>query len=234
MPVLEELEPKTATLRDALRRFGMPRGEQNLRHVRGVKLTQRGEMRSSPDAAWMPFSAEEVLEAGRSEFRWRARFGAGRVRWIEVTDGYEQRRGSLVVRLAGLVPVARSTGPDVDRGELQRYLAEIVWCPPALLQHPSLEWWARDARTLRLRDREGPPEATVDLELAEDGLPLAVRGVRPRLVGKHTIDTPWAGSYHEPREWEGLRVPGRVEVRWLLAEGPFTYFKGEVTSLVLW
>ena len=38
------------------------------------------------------------------------------------------------------------------------------------------------------------------------------------------------GSCLEHREREGMNVAHRIEVIWQLADGPFTYYRSEVTS----
>jgi hypothetical protein len=210
-----------------LRAFHFPGGEEAARLVRAVKTTQRGEMRTTPEARWMPFTAEEEIDATRSRFRWDARFQGGA---LGVTDAYEDGHGRLVIKLGGVIPVKRMTGPDFDRGELERYLASVMSCPPMLLGNRSLEWTAAGPSTLRVRDRDDRTGATVDLEIGDDGRPLVCRANRPRLVGKQSVPTPWSGTCTESREWEGLRVASRIEAAWQLPEGEFTYFRAEVTS----
>lgn len=84
--------------------------------------------------------------------------------------------------------------------------------------------------TLRVRDREDPTGATVDIDLDDDGRPLGCRADRPRMVGKKTVLTPWSATCSEFHEWEGLRVPARLGASWQLPEGPFVYFRAEITS----
>jgi hypothetical protein len=226
---------ETMPLLQRLRVFSLPGGAEALRGVRGVALTLRGEIRSGPAARWMPFTAAQTIEATRSGFRWNARLRTGpfHVVALTVTDAYESGRGWMVVRAGGVLPVARGSGPDFDRGERQRYLAEIVACPPALFLNPSLEWTAIGASTLRVREGAGDDALVVDIEIASDGRPLSCRAERPRSIGKRAVVTPWSGTYGEPKEWEGLRVPGRLEAAWHGEDGPFTYVREEVISLVV-
>ena len=223
----------TESLLARLRRYCCPGGEQAARSISSVRIAERGEMRMSPEARWIPFTAEEMIEARRSGFRWQARLSSSRLTPVTVTDAYENGHGYLAVKAAGLIPLKKITGADADRGELQRYLASTVFCPPALLNHPSLEWHAMGALVLRVRDRNDSTGATVDLEITPEGRPVACRAERPRLVGKQSILTPWSGSYLEFREWEGLRVASRLEVSWQLLQGAFTYFRSELTSLTV-
>jgi len=218
----------------SLKAFCFPMGEDAARQVRRVKITQRGEICLAPGAHWTPFTAEQWIDATQSNFCWKARFGG---RWFGlflVIDAFEQGRGRLVLNLGGLISLKRFTGPDVDKGEIQRYLGEIVMCPSILLNHASLEFSASGSRTLRVRDRKDPSGATVDFEVSAEGRPVECRAERPRLVGKRAVPTSWSGTCTEFREWEGLRVARRVEVSWHLAEATYTYFRSEVTSFRAW
>jgi hypothetical protein len=229
-----ELDVETQALLALFKSFCFPGGEDAARLVVGVKVTQRGELCMEPGARWMPFRAEQRIDARQSSFCWEARFGGKWFSSFGVTDGYEQGRGRLVLKLGGVLPVKKFVGPDVDKGELQRYLSELLMCPSILLNHPSLEFTSTGNRTLRVRDRKGPTGTAVDIEVGEDGRPVACRADRPRLVGKHSVLTPWAGTCQEFQEWQGLRVARRVEVCWHLPEGAFTYFRGEVKSYTAW
>jgi hypothetical protein len=212
-----------------MRVFFFPGGENRGRALRAIRATERGEMRMSPRAKWISFTAEETIHATCSSFRWDARLGGGRLGFVTVTDAYEEGHGRLNVKLGGLIPTARLRGPELDRGELQRYLASIALCPPLLLNNQSLEYAAAGS-ALRVWDREDPAKTTVDIEIGEDGRPVSCRADRPRLVGKIAVPTPWSGVASEFREWEGIRVARRTEAAWLLPEGAFPYFRAEVMS----
>jgi hypothetical protein len=228
-----QLDDETQSLLASLKAFSFPGGEDAARRVRGVKTTQRGEMCSAPGAPWTPFTADERIDATQSSFCWEARYGS-RLRSLMVTDAYEEGRGRLVVKLGGLIPVKRFSGPDFDRGEIQRYFSSILMCPSILLNHPTLEFSTAGKRTLRVRDRKDPTAATVDFEISEIGRPVACRAERPRLVGKRTVPTLWSGTCTEFLEWEGMRVARLIEVSWYLPEGTFTYSRGEITSYRVW
>jgi hypothetical protein len=150
-----------------------------------------------------------------------------------VVDMYEGGHGRAGAGPGDGPPAAKVGGPDLDRGELQRYLAEIVCCPPALINHPSLEWAAIGPHTLQVRDRADATGATVDLDLDEDGCPTACHADRPRRVGGRAVVTSWSGTFADPRVWDGLRIPTRLEGAWRLSRGAFTYVREEVVSLRL-
>jgi hypothetical protein len=39
----------------------------------------------------------------------------------------------------GPIPLRKLAGPEVDQGELQRYLSYVIYCPAMILNNPSLE-----------------------------------------------------------------------------------------------
>ena len=226
----DEIQDGTLALLARLRTFCFPGGEDLARTVSAIRITERGEMRASQEARWISFTAEQVIEARRSSSRWEARYQGGRMGLIAVTDAYEEGHGRLVVKLGGVIPVQSMRGPEVDKGELQRYFASILICPPILLNLATLDWTAAGPLALRVRDRADPTGATLDLDLSADGRPLGCRGDRPRAIGKKTVLTPWSGGCAEFKEWEGLRVAAQLEASWHLPEGPFSYYRSEVVS----
>lgn len=232
--MIREIQDGNArALLERLRSFLLPGGEDSARRVRCVRLKEQGEIRSGPDARWIPFTAEERIDAWRSGFVWEAHLRTVRILPMVVVDAYEERQGRLVVKLGGAVPVVNVRGPEADKGELQRYLAGAASCPPMVVAHPTLAWTAAEARTLRLRDSEDPTGATVEIEIGEDGLPVLTRAERPRMVGKSAVVTPWSATGLDFHEQDGLRLATRREAAWHLPEGAFTYFRSEVLSYSL-
>ncbi len=187
----------------------------------------------APEARWIPFTAEEFIESTCSGFRWEAQVDPGKIGSPTVVDSYEQEHGRMLVKVGGLLPLRKVTGPDADRGELQRYLASVVFCPPMLVNHASLECTLAGPLTLRLRDKADLTGTSIDLDLSEQGQPLACRADRPRLVGKQAVLTPWTGHFAEFQVWEGLRIASRLEVAWHLPEGPFAYFRCRIISFAV-
>jgi hypothetical protein len=219
---------QTAVLLERIRNFAMPEGPVE---CAATWLKQRGEMRMGADKPWLPFEAEQRFEGTGIDFRWRA--------WIRmapfvpafVIDSFEHGRGALAARVFGFLPVASSHGPDTDRGEALRGLAELPWHPYAFRQGPLFMWESTAANQLRATFDDGRTRATVEFQVDADGRGLAVTAPhRPLIVGKSVVDTPWSGTVREYRTFDRLRVPTFAEVTWHLPEGPFTYWRGRVTD----
>jgi hypothetical protein len=211
---------------DAVRAFCFPGGENAARRVKAVRITERGEMQTAPQARAIGFTARLEIDARESRFRWEARFRGG-LGFFNVIDAYGNGHGYMAIR-AGILPLKKMSGPDFDLGELQRYLAAFPLCPPMLLNHPSLIWTPVGPGIVRLQQGD----AAVDLEIDDRGCPAEIRGHRPRTAGSRAVLTPWRARAADFRDWDGIRVAGRTEAWWEFPEGPFRYFQSEITSVM--
>jgi hypothetical protein len=219
-------------LLERLKAYCFPAGEDAARGVRGIKTTQRGEFRMSSGARWTAFTAEEFVDATSTAFCWEARIGTSLLTSVHVTDAYENGRGQLVLK-KGPIQLKKLHGSDVDKGELQRYLGYISYCPAMLLNNRSLQLTAAGPSTLRVRDRQDQTNAWVDCDIDKDGRPSLAHCIRPMAVGRRVIPTPWSASGSEPHEWEGMRIMRRLEASWNPPEGSFAYIRIELTSVTV-
>jgi hypothetical protein len=217
-------EPIAAHLREVL-----PEGAETPGRVR---LTQTGEMVQKPGGRRLEFTAVQEYAVGKVDFEWRAGFGPNPFVRVRVVDRYRDGEGLLVARVWGLIPATRSTGPDTDRGEAMRYLAELPWVPYAMRSNRQLCWRELDDGSVEVSTLVGGRDASVHLSFDDAGLIRGASGIRPRLAGRTAIDTPFTGRFGDYVELGGIRVPGSGELSWELPEGPFTYWRGDVTSLV--
>lgn len=220
-----------APLVERILRFATPRGD--VEH-RGTSLRQTGEMRFAPDRPWLPFVAEQTFAARRIDFRWTARVRMVPLVHARVIDSFDGGVGSLEARVFGIVPVAFARGPQTDKGEALRGLAELPWRPFAFAGGMGLAFEAVSEDRLRASFDDGRTQATLDFQVSADGAILEARAAsRPRVAGKEVVHNAWSGTFGDYRELDGVRVPTTAEVTWHLPEGPFTYFRGRVTEFKL-
>jgi hypothetical protein len=183
-------------------------------------------MRTAPDKRWMPFTARQTFAATETAFCWRARFRMAPLVTGIVEDAVEGGRGRLDVRLWGLLPVARARGEKVDRGEAQRYLAELVWSPMAIVHNPQLRFTQIADRAVRVWVHD--EHSYVDLHFNEAGNVAEARSdTRPR----HGTPQPWGGRYRDYADFGGICAPARAEAWWDPPDGRFLYWRGTVTRL---
>jgi len=218
----------TQPLLGLLRSFCFARGEQPALGS-AIRTTESGYLQMSPEARCIPFTAKQVFDTTQSRFHRQARLDPGKLTSLTISNAYEKARGTVAIKLASLIPARRFAGPEVDRAELQHYLASLVFFPPMLLNHVALEFKVVAPLVLRFWDRHDRA-ATVDVELSDSGSPLACRAERPRVAGKRFILTRWSATASEFHILEGLRVPFHLQAAWHLAHTTFTYYQSRITS----
>jgi hypothetical protein len=211
---------------ERLHSFVFPGGEAAARRIRGLRDIQKGELRAAPGAPWTSFTAEETILATSSNFHWSARAGM-----FTVADAYDETGGHLVIKAGGLFPVKKLTGPEMDKGQLQRCLGLIACCPSILLNHATLSSEPVSPGTVRFRDTTDSTDAYIDFDIDADGCPVRCHAIRPRVEAKEMIPTPWSVVASEFREWEGMRLACKYEVAWQFPDGPFPYLRAELTTL---
>lgn len=196
-----------------------------------VRIRQRGEMWLKPGAAPRRFTAVQEIAVREVGFAWRATFPFAPLVALRVLDRFRAGEGSLRGRIFG-IPVIRQSGRETSIGEALRYLAELPWAPFAMTENPQLEWRQLDDETVEVATRVQGARPAVELLFDRSGDVTGARcEARPFPRGRGYVPMPWAGSFTDHAVLGGVRVPTRGEVRWELPDGPWTYWRGEITQL---
>jgi len=195
-------------------------------------LAQRAAIRGKPGEPWRELTAAQALSADPPGFVWSAAVPLLPGLNVYATDALIAGEGSLTVSLAGLVTIARATGPEMTSGELHRFLAETVWLPQVWRTAHLIRWEAAGPRRARATLSTAGTTVSGVFEFDAQGRPLAYETeARAREVDGRYEPTPFRGTFAGHRRLGGVEIPTEVRVFWLLPEGPFEYFRGTVESL---
>jgi hypothetical protein len=207
--------------------------------VRTARIVQMGEFRGKETAdtrtGWQPFEARQLFGTGPPGFVWDARISVTPLGAVWVRDSYVAGSASLRAALFGLIPVASAAdGPELRAGALQRYLAESVWFPTALLPSDRLSWSAIDASHARATLRDGETAVSLDFEFGPGGEIVGTSTPsRPRSSGKGRYEyLPWGGRYQRYAERGGMRVPLESDVYWVVNGKEQPYYRGRNLEIV--
>jgi hypothetical protein len=195
-----------------------------------VRLKQVGEFRQRPDAAWMPFTAEQYYTTDPPGFVWAATMRAAPLLTLAGRDRYVDGRGALDFRLLSLVPVAHASGPELDQGVLLRYLNETMWFPAAALS-PAIVWEGIDATSARATISHGGVSATATFVFDQAGDLVDMTAERYALEGDRFVLQPWSTPISDYGRFDGIRVPVAAEGVWRRPTGDFAYIRLRVTAL---
>lgn len=223
---------RLATLPQPVRSFALRSGSNPDALARGVRFLQAAEMQLRPGQAWQRIDARQSIATGAPAFVWQARQPWGPVSKFQVLDAYAEGRGQLVVRLLGLLRIVRAIGPDIDRGEAMRYLAELPWAPDAILGNPEISWRQIDDTRAEATLQGAGWQASVAFRFDADGdIVEAFAPDRPATGadGRATL-LPWRGTFSDYRRIGPRRIPARAEVGYVYPEGYRAYFRGSITE----
>ena len=218
-------------LPEPVRRYFEAVLEEGRPYVRSVRLEQRGEFRlGDSERSWRPLEATQHATVDPPGFVWSATVSLLPFVPVRVLDAYDHGAGVLRARLLSTVTVA-DVGPDpeMDEGELVRYLAEAVWFPTALLPAEGVEWEAVDERSARATLVDDGNAASVVFHFDEDDLVERVTAERYRQEAED--HAPWTGYFRDYERRNGMSVPTEAEVEWNLPDGDRPYWRARVERI---
>ncbi len=203
--------------------------------INRARLIQQGGFRARPEQQqWSKMTARQAFSTRPRAFVWSAEIAMLPGVSIKVLDSFMEGRGAMTGKVLSLITLIESHDRvELDQGALQRYLAEAVWFPTALLPSQGVEWQALDTRTARATISESGVSAALDFEFNELGEVISVYApARYREVDGDFHATPWRGYFSDYREVNGYRVPLQGRVEWQLEQGAYPYWRANVTELI--
>ncbi len=192
-----------------------------------VRLRQQGELRLG-GRGWVPFTAEEYYSTQPPAFLWKADVSIAPGVHVVGKDSYLGGRGTLEMRLLGLFPVAQDEGADMDKGDLLRFLNEIMWFPGGALL-PEISWEAIDDDSARAVLSHGGVSGTAVFFFDAEGRPTNMAA--DRFDRDYGAVVPWSTPFHAYGEFDGVRVPTEGEAVYTREEGNFEYIRVTVIDV---
>lgn len=203
-------------------------------YVTRARMRHRGTFNMGEGTErWTSFTSDQLVVTNRPGFDWDGRIAMLPGVTVRVHDAYVAGEGRLYASVMGLVTVADLRGtPEMNEGELLRFFAEATWYPTALLPSQNVQWTAIDGRSARATLVDDAASVTMTFTFTDEGLIDAVRAdARGRTVGDQVVPTPWQGRFWNYRRVDGMLIPFDGEVEWLLAEGPWPYWRGHIETV---
>ena len=232
----EQLPPEVITpdqvqgVPEAAERYLRNAGVVGKEPIRTVRLKQRGFMRMQPRQKWLPMVAEQYFTTTPPAFLWHTTIRPFPLVSISATDGFSNGHGQMRIRLWSAITTGNARGPEMDQGELQRYLLEMAWFPTAWLTS-AIEWQAIDANSVKATIHHQGVTASGVLHVNEQGHLTRLTADRYREEHSHYRLDPWSAQSGEYEEVEGMRIPTSSEVTWHLPSGDFTWFRFKISEI---
>jgi hypothetical protein len=199
--------------------------------VSTVKLSQIGEFTLNERSdKWNKFTATQLFVSQHLGFDWDARIQMALGLNALVHDTYLLGKGNLHASLLGLFTLAdMHDTPELNQGELLRFLAEAVWYPTALLPSQGVRWEEINDTSARGTLTDGGTTVSLVFHFNSEGAIATIRA-EARYRDKLTA-MPWVGRFGEYSIQNGMLIPLYGEVGWEHPEGLRLYFKGRITEI---
>jgi len=179
-----------------------------------VEIAQAGQLALS--GRWRDFTAVQRLSAAPPRFVWDARVRLAPLLFVHVRDRYADGIASMRASVAGIIPVVNESGTaELNVGALQRYLAEAIWMPAALLPRSGVTWAAVDDRRAIATVKDSGIEAWLEFTFNANGeVSRVFTPSRPRAIDGRYKPTPWEVRLGNYADRGGTWMPLDSEVSW--------------------
>lgn len=199
-----------------------------------ARITQRGGFRTKPDqTTWYDFRARQVFAVPHRGFVWDATIHTGRLIKINVVDSLIAADARMKGKVLSTVTVLDAQGRrELDEAALQRYLAEAVWFPTALLPGQGVQWSPVNDSRATATIRESGLTASLEFEFNDHGeiIEVYTDGRYREMSGDYQL-CPWRGRFSSYIEIDGYRIPSEGQAAWILGGDVFTYWRAKISSV---
>jgi Family of unknown function (DUF6920) len=201
--------------------------------IKSAHLLQTGEFRNIKTNRWSSFEAWEYFSDQPRGFIWEARIQVAPLITVRVRDSYLNGKASMQAKMLSLIRIVNlQDKPELNAGALQRYLAEAVWFPTALLPSETVSWYSIDDQSATVKLKDCSTEVSLIFRFNDAGEVIEVfTPGRYREVNGNYELTPWCGYFSNYQERSGIRIPLEGYVEWQLPGENHAYWKGRIVQL---
>lgn len=196
-----------------------------------VRLKQKGEIKTKPDGKWMPFTAKQYFDVENPSFVWTARVKLFPGIHLSGRDKLYAGEGEMQIKLLSLIKVVdEGKNEKINSGTLLRFLGEICWFPTAAL-NKYISWEEVDATSAKATFSFHSKEVSGLFTFTENGEFKSFEAERYYGGEEDAKKEKWLVEALSYKVFEGIKVPYKSKVTWILPEGDFNWLNLEITEL---
>lgn len=224
-------DPVLKSLPEPLKRYLMKINIERHSEIHTVRLKQKGVFKMKPNGSWKNFTARQYVNTKQDSFIWNAKIKIWKMFGFDVVDQYFNQKGRLTVKLLSLFKIVDEYGPELDHGELLRYICECMWYPNLFLDK-RFEIIRESDDSIRLLGNIHGYKVDILVLFDQDGLIREFKTKRwyTNNEGKNFLKD-WSGHIKNYEEINGIYLPTFFKATWHLESGDYCYIKGNVTEL---
>ncbi|MBW6537545.1 MAG: hypothetical protein K0B11_21230 [Mariniphaga sp.] len=136
----------------------------------------------------------------------------------------------MQMTLNGLLNLGKETGEKMDEGTLQRYLGETVWFPSGIVS-PHISFKELDTHSAKATMNYNGTTGSGTFYFNNEGFFEKFIALRYYGNAKDAKRYEWIITAQEHAEFNGIKIPSKMEATWMLDSGPWTWLKLEITDI---
>ncbi|WP_373071578.1 DUF6544 family protein [Sulfurimonas sp.] len=191
-------------------------------------VSQVGEFRMDENSEkFSKTEAQQFFSTKPKGFTWHAKISIDAGIYVNVFDSYIDSKAGIKAKFLSVYTVVdQFEKKELNEAALQRYLAEAIWYPTALLPSQGVKWTSIDANTAKATITDGDTTTSLEFSFNEKGEISSIYSPnRFRGVDDHYIATPWSCKVSNYVQKDHYLIPQYGEVSWLINNKEFTYYK---------
>lgn len=192
-------------------------------YISYARLTHDGQFKAGLDKDFTNIKGEQYFTTEKPGFIWK-----GTTAMFTARDMYVADKGRLIVTLFSLYNVVDGSGENFNEGELQRWLGESVWFPTNLLPNERNQWSPIDEHSAKLSFKYKSVSFDYIVTFSEIGEIKTMETMR--FLGDEKREK-WLCKMADYQEIDGITIPMKAEVSWILEKGEVSYAKFDVKSI---
>lgn len=229
-----DLKKETAELPQSVKRYFNLVLKDGVPVINRALVMQSGGFRAKTEMTkWSKMEAEQIFSSNPTAFIWNSTITLFPGISINVCDSYIDGKGEMKGRILSVLNLINEKNKkELNEGALQRYLAESVWFPTALLPSQGVKWREIDKYHAEASIADSGTTVKLEFEFNQNGEVISVyTPERYREVdGKYEL-TPWKGTFSNYINVGDYLIPKKGEVAWHLKDQVYSYWKASLVKV---
>lgn len=194
----------------------------------GLSFSQRGKMKLDPgQEKWIEPEAKQYIRVDDPGYLWHVDLPMIPLLNTKGRDLFYKGKGSMEIRIGSLIPVVNEKESDkLNESSLHRFLLELPWYPTAALEE-YMTWEEIDDKSAKaILSYEGITVDTI-FHFDETGRLIKLEALRYKENHVDAKRMPCIGEVKGYTNVQGMKIPNRFDITWIIDGEPFTWYKLE-------
>lgn len=209
-------------------RFSLEEGREAVYYAH---LKHGGEFRTTPEQPWFLIRGEYHYLAYEPAFYWKGIIKPLPILAISARDFYFRGKGEMKIKLNGIIPLGKTTGPEMDEASLMRFVSEAPLFPSVFLSANYITWEEIDSTSAKVIIEHQGVRAEGIFTLNKKGEIIKYSSTRARDTKDGPKPTKWTGYFGDYTDFHGFKIPTFFVAEWNLPDEDFQYVRFLVNSI---